>query len=216
MSVSRRLISAASTQVPSGEEIFTSTGTWTAPKNVFKVSVVCIGAGGRGGFGENAGTGNGENNFGGGGGGLGWKNDIPVTPLQTYDVVIGGSSGSYFINPQTVWGERGGLATLVTGSPPDGGSWQGDGGYDGGRGGDYVSPYKGGGGSAADYDADGANGTFGNSTNGNGTSGDGTGASGNNVGSYGYGGIASTPPSRTSDTGSGMVQIRWGYNKDFP
>jgi hypothetical protein len=52
------------------------------------VSVVCIGAGGAGTRGTSPSD---ENQLrqGGGAGGLGWKNNISVTPGQTYTVVVG-------------------------------------------------------------------------------------------------------------------------------
>ena len=52
---------------------------WTCPTNVTSVSVVCIGGGGGG-----NGGGFGIGGAGGGGGGLGYKNNISVTPGQTY------------------------------------------------------------------------------------------------------------------------------------
>ena len=64
---------------PSGSQIFDTFGTysWTAPEGVTSVCVVCVGAGG--GYGGTS----------GGGGGLGWKNNIPVVPGQSYTVVVG-------------------------------------------------------------------------------------------------------------------------------
>ena len=74
--------------VPDGQQTYTSAGTynWTCPANVTSVSVVCIGGGGGGNGGGNGVGGAG----GGGGGGLGYKNNISVTPGQTYTVVVGG------------------------------------------------------------------------------------------------------------------------------
>lgn len=61
---------------PSGQQAYTSQGmySWTCPLGVYNVSVVCVGAGGGG---------------GGGGGGLGWRNNIQVSPGQTYTVSVG-------------------------------------------------------------------------------------------------------------------------------
>ena len=85
------------------------TYTWTCPRNVRSVCVVCVGGGGAGG----------SKNYmvGGGGGGLGWRNNIPVTPGQNYKVVVGkggvhgqssGNGGdSYFLNTSTVLGGGG-------------------------------------------------------------------------------------------------------------
>ena len=72
---------------PSGQQSYTSAGafTWTAPAGVTSVCAVCVGAGG-----------NESTAAGDGGGGLGWKNNIPVVPGQSYQVVVGaqGTSGA--------------------------------------------------------------------------------------------------------------------------
>lgn len=67
-----------------GQELFTSTGinTWTCPANVTSISAVCVGGGG-------GGAGGGSGGPGGGGGGLGYKNNITVTPGETYYVLVG-------------------------------------------------------------------------------------------------------------------------------
>ena len=135
-----------------GESVYTTAGTfsWTCPEGVTSVSAICIGGGGGGG-----------NSFypGGGGGGLGWKNNISVTPGQSYTVVVGAGgsarsqtysspgagfpgSASYFINTSTV---RGG-----GGSSGSGGTYTGDGGGNGGAGGS-----SGGGGGAGGYSGNG-------------------------------------------------------------
>lgn len=106
-----------------GQQAYTTPGTysWTAPAGVTKVCVVCVGAG------------NGRR-----AGGLGWKNNIAVTPGNSYTVVVGqGTYGnstpptSYFINSSTVAG-RGGRN--VNSSLLVGGSYVGDGGGNGGGG----------------------------------------------------------------------------------
>tara|TARA_Y100000766_G_C18885573_1_gene595678 strand:+ start:978 stop:1988 length:1011 start_codon:yes stop_codon:yes gene_type:complete len=58
---------------PPGQALFTNPGTysWTCPGGHTSVSAICVGAGG------------------GGGGALAWKNNIPVTPGQSYTVVVG-------------------------------------------------------------------------------------------------------------------------------
>ena len=133
----------------SGQQPYTSPGTysWTAPAGVTSVSVVAVGGGG-GGYQTWA-------NTGGSGGGLGWKNNIAVTPGQSYTVVVGagGSSNggvggnSYFINASTVEGCGGGNAssganTSCANANGYGGGYVGDGGGAGG----YASNYQGGGG----------------------------------------------------------------------
>lgn len=141
---------------PPGQQEFTTPGTytWTCPANVFSVSVVCVGGGGGGNF---AGT-------SGGGGGLGWKNDIFVTPGNSYTVVVGAGgaggvgypnpsangSNSYFISFSTVGGERG-LGGHAGGT---GGSYTGSG---GGQGGTGIA----GAGGAGGYTGKGGNGTTG-------------------------------------------------------
>ena len=184
------------TQVADGGETTEATGqqayltpgsyTWTCPANVTKVHAVCIGAGG-------GGTSSSGNFEAGGGGGLGWKNNIPVTPGQTYTVVVGdhgpqhtqGSDGqdSYFIDATTVKGGGG------KGNNQGGGDFVGDG---GGNGGTYT--VYGGGGGAGGYSADGnsesggaggkgaANGLTGGGAGGGGVGVMGEGASGTNCG----------------------------------
>jgi len=67
-----------------GQELFTETGvsTWTCPANVTSISAVCVGGGG-------GGAGGGAGGPGGGGGGLGYKNNLTVTPGETYYVLVG-------------------------------------------------------------------------------------------------------------------------------
>jgi hypothetical protein len=70
-----------------GQAQYVSAGSynWTAPAGVTSVSVVTVGGGGGGG-GYSAGT--------AGGGALGWKNSVPVTPGNSYAVVVG-AGGSF-------------------------------------------------------------------------------------------------------------------------
>ena len=133
---------------------YTSAGTysWTCPSGVTSVCVVCVGAGGKGGGG------------GGGGGGLGWRNNISVTPGQSYTVVVGAEGtnttnggDSYFINTGTVSGYGGKTATSNTGlSNTGGGSYNGQGGGTGGNGSNNTS-WGGGGGGAGGYSGNGGN-----------------------------------------------------------
>ena len=149
-----------------GSQSYTSAGThqWLCPAGVYSVSVCCIGGGGAGQ--------DGWANPAGGGAGLGWKNQISVTPGQSYVVSVGAggtsspSSGaaqmkggdSYFISVATVAGMGGGN-TNGNGSQTAGsskgnssGSYVGDGGGDGG----HASSHPGGGG-AAGYTGHGGN-----------------------------------------------------------
>jgi prepilin-type N-terminal cleavage/methylation domain-containing protein len=148
-----------------GEQSFTTAGTfsWTAPSGVTSVSVVAVGGGGGGATCWS--------NGGGGGGGLGWKNNIAVTPGQSYLVVVGaggspscgsGMSGtdSYFINTGTVRGGSG------SGSA-SGGAFTGDGGGSGGNGGQWSNP----GGGAGGYSGNGGSGVGGSGSGGAGGAG---------------------------------------------
>ena len=187
-----------------GQAAYTSPGSysWTCPSGVTLVCVVCIGGGG-GGMHYPSGT---YHMSGGAGGGLGYKNNISVTPGQSYTVVVGGgglggrySAGStaggdsYFINTTTVKGGGGNPGRYSTSAPSTGGNYVGDGGGNGG--GVYVSGSSGsgpqGGGGAGGYSGDGGRGGQNVSgrypTNG---SGGGGGGGGNNASTdtKGYGG----------------------------
>ncbi len=190
------------TLTPTGQQEYTVPGTysWVAPAGVTSVSVVCVGGGGGGRGNTSADAG------GGGGGGLGWKNNISVTPGQSYNVVVGsggvgsGNGGdSYFINPGIVAG-LGGVGGAVSGTVA-GGGYVGDGGGAGGLGGAPAS-YAGGGGGAAGYAGNGGSGlsdsgggtgttaaTPSGGGGGGGTSGHG-GGGGGGVGIYGQGSSA--------------------------
>jgi hypothetical protein len=151
--------------IPRGEAEYTTPGTysWTAPEGVTSVCVVCVGAGG-GPAANTSGAG------GGGGGGLGWKNDIPVIPGQSYTVVVGtggtrvtsgtapAGGNSFFIDTSTVAGLGGG-GGIAAGNGGVGGGFVGDGGGNGGNGGSRGSTVgAGGGGGAGGYSGNGGNG----------------------------------------------------------
>jgi hypothetical protein len=175
---------------PVGQQAYTTPGTydWTAPEEVTSVSVVCVGGGGGGHM-------YGNYSGGGGGGGLGYKNNISVTPGESYTVVVGtgGSRAtsyststtatdggdSYFINTSTVKG-GGGEAGKYNPSTDisSGGDYVGDG---GGNGGDarYPSSYAGGGAGAGGYSGDGGDSGYDNYGNGVSGSGGGGGGGGN-------------------------------------
>lgn len=211
--------------VDPGGHLFDATGlhTWTCPSHVDEVSVVCIGGGGGGGQ-------SGSGKPGGGGGGLGWKNNISVTPGQTYNLFVGsggvstgtaGTAGtsSYFINNATVSGRGGGGAGSAGGN---GGSWTGD---DGGAGGTGAPDQTdgGGGGGAGGYTGNGGNGGP-NETNGyNGSGGGGGGGSsseslpyngGGGVYPYGQGssGAGGTVNTTTNEFGKGGSGGQGGTN----
>ena len=199
-------------QVPPGQQAYTTSGTfsWTCPDNVYSVCVVCVGGGGRGG------------GAGGGGGGLGWKNNIPVNPGQSYTVVVGsggvagGANGtdSFFINTLPV---RGGGGTNGW-NGGTGGSYTGDGGGTGGSG-SSLTTWGGGGGGAGGYSGNGGNANTLSGSNGSGGGGGGgaghsstdsndskrKGGGGGGVGIYGQGSNGSGAPSTTygGDGGGG-------------
>jgi hypothetical protein len=83
--------------VVTGQQAYTTAGTysWVAPAGVTSVSVVAVGGGGGGQFGENN-AGNPGTAAGGGGGGV-YKNTITVIPGNSYTVVVGagGTAGNY-------------------------------------------------------------------------------------------------------------------------
>ena len=164
-----------------GQIAYTIAGTysWTAPAGVTSVSVVAIGGGG----GPNSAT-----NNGGGGGGLGWRNNIPVVPGQTYTVVVGAGGAlnanggaSYFISTATVAGFGG-----STGGA--GGSFVGDGGGAGGQGGTPTALfYEGGAGGAGGYSGSGGRGGYNATTGLNGQNGSGGGGGGGGAFARDYG-----------------------------
>lgn len=174
------------------------TYTWNAPPDVTSVSVVCVGGGGGGVHRSGAGG------VGGGGGGLGWKNNIPVTPGQSYTVVVGaggarvtvsagtaGSGGaSYFINTATVAGLGGAGGSNQTGGV--GGGFVGDGGGNGGSSPNYTSTVDAtGGGGAGGYSGNGGNAGAANTAGqaGSGGGGGGGGAGGSDDFAGGGGGV---------------------------
>jgi len=204
-----------------GEEIFTTSGTFTVPDGVHQISVVCVGGGGGG----NAANPGGNFIRGAGGAGLGWKNNISVTPGQSISVVVGagGDGGqlnplvinnglgfaggdSYIIDTSTVVGRGGKSGTDISG-----GTFTGDGGGNGGNGGNSAGGGVGGGGGAGGYSGKGGNGAEkplgeevipaedgqGGAGGGGGYSSGGTGGAGGGVGIFSEG---------VSGTGGGFLQ----------
>ena len=177
-----------------GQVAFTTTGTylWTAPAGVGNVHVVAVGAGGIQDSSQTAPT-------GAGGGGLGWKNNIPVIPGQSYTVVVGrgsigfvgiGDGDSYFISRDIVKG-GGGSGLFLSGTIGNGGSYTGDGGGNGGRGGiSSGAPTAGGGGNggAGGYNGNGGLGGTDRGTPGTGSGGGGGGGGAGGVGYVGWNG----------------------------
>jgi hypothetical protein len=80
----------ASTTFPRGEQIFSSSGIFTVPANVYSVKVTCVGGGGAGGTGGNSGSPDFYNVSGGNGGDGGVSVAyVAVSPANTHSIVIG-------------------------------------------------------------------------------------------------------------------------------
>ena len=161
---SREIIMAAAgvpTGPVTGQVAFTTPGgyTWVCPAGVTSVSVVCVGGGS---------SGNGAIGAAGGGGGLGYKNNIPVTPGQTYNVVVAGDSSSSYYYSSFISAS---LVRADTAMDRYGAGYLGDGGGNGGLG-------NTGGGGAGGYSGTGGAGASGV---GNGTAGTGGGGGGGGV-----------------------------------
>lgn len=142
-----------------GEELFTTVGAWvfTVPAGVTRISMVCVGAGGRGGTyrsGSSYRAGG-----GGGGGGLGYKNNVAVSPGEQLTIEVGsgvsGTGHSRVSRGGVVLcaGYRGGDAPTNQYGQGSGGTYTGDGGGEGGLGGYANSSIGsgGGGGGAGGY-----------------------------------------------------------------
>jgi len=184
-------LSAASNSITAssaGSQSYTCSGTysWVAPSGVTAVSVVAVGAGGNG-----KRTGRGAT-----AGGLGYKNNISVTPGNSYTVVVGApaanQSGSSYFSAACVVSGGGGIGGCFSGSGSlfVGGTYTGDGGGNGGRPApnNCLTNFGTGGGGAGGYSGNGGTGGYGGCCNpsGNGTSGSG-GAGGGGGGSYNTG-----------------------------
>lgn len=182
--------------VAPGQQEYTTPGTYTftAPPGVTSVCAVCIGGGGGGMYYNNWTSSYTYAMNGGSGGGLGWKNNIPVVPGNTYTVVVGagGSQGayssgstnggsSYFISSSTVAGNGGGYGRYNQSRA--GGTYVGDGGGNGGAvtNQSYTGYGPCGGGGAGGYSGNG-----GSTTNTVSYAGSGGGGGGGYVGSNNY------------------------------
>ena len=208
------------TIIAPGEQLYTTPGSylWTAPAEVTMVHVVCVGAGG---YMGGAGTTQQPNTGGPGGGALAYKNNIAVTPGQSYSVVVGnsvnGGSGqdSSFTAGFGTCTAGGGIGGNFTYHPNGGAggvpSGVFDGGGAGGAGGNAPSSAGvGGGGGAGGYSGPGGNGGQGGTgikTNGLAGSG---GGGGGGAGAEGYqvlglaGGGVGLYGQGTSGTGSNV------------
>ena len=107
-----------------GQKEYTVVGTysWTCPADVTSVCVVCIGGGGGSSAGDQHWNGSNYNGgVSGAGGGLGWKNNISVTPGQSYTVVVGdyGAAGTSTYISQYNWTVTEGCLLYTSPSPRD-------------------------------------------------------------------------------------------------
>lgn len=210
---------------PVGATLYQTVGThtWTVPAGVSSINVVAIGGGGGGGAGNSG--------HAGAGGGLGWKNNISVTPGQTYTVVVGGGGNfsttssnsaspggtSYFSSTSLVRGGGGqGAANNPTETQLDyiaaGGTYTGDGGGNGGAGGyDRGNNGGSGGGGAGGYSGNGGFGAYEGTASGAGSGGGGGGGSQNSDtnGSGGGGGGVGIYGQGTS--GGGLSRQGFSY-----
>ncbi len=201
-----------------GQQAFTTAGSysWVAPAGVTSVSVVAVGSGSAPNGASSARA--------SAGGGLGWKNNISVTPGNSYTVVVGqfilgSSTDSYFCSTSVV---KGGTATA--GDSPGtytgtGGGNGGSSGWTGGAGTGYASGgaggYSGNGGNGGSWFSGGAsNGTAGSGGGGGGgglafatCAGARGGAGGGGVGLLGQG---SSGAGGTSSYGSGSRSATGG------
>ena len=197
-------------EIPSGDQIFTTSGNFIVPFGVSQISAVTVGGGGASGSSLNGGPD--QAGGGGGGGGLAYGT-FSVTPGETLTVTVGSGGtttttirGDGFSGGTTIISR--GATVLLSGSGGGGGRYsssgggvggssggtQRDGGGSGGLGGQPSSNSGGGGGGgAAGYSGNG----------GNGGTGQGIGSNGNGGG--GGGGAQET--SGTQNNGGGGVGI---------
>jgi len=198
---------------PQGQQVFTSSGTFTVPTGVTQVSAVVVGGGG-GGAGSDGDRN--EGNTGGGGGGLAYGT-FTVSPGESLTVTVGAAGAA---GPSGDDGGAGGTTTIARGATTllSGGGGQGgqeretaaraggasggterDGGGTGGSSGSATNDNSGsGGGGAAGYSG---NGGAGGSNGGSGSAGSGGGGAGGNSATTG-----------TADGGGGVGLLGEGSN----
>jgi len=202
--------------VPSGQQAFTTAGTysWTAPFGVTSVSVVCVGAGGQSINWSSEGT------AGGGGGALAYINNYSVTPGNSYTVIVGTPTGGGSNQGNSAFGGALGSAPVEAqgagnSSPAPynggiGGIVVAGTGYSGGNGGQVggAESVRSGGGGAGGYAGAGGAGRTLNTNGDNGTGGSGGGGTATNFsGIYvgGSGGGVGILGQGTSGTGGSFA-----------
>lgn len=204
--------SVTPTKIPTGQQAYTTSGTysWVAPTGVTSVSVVAVGSGGGG-----CTQGKAYSVAGGGGGGLTYRNNLAVTPGSSYTVVVGATSStcgnlSSFNSTIVACGGKRGRAGAGCGL--GGGGSGGTASYTGGTGG----ATGGGGGGAAGYTANGGNGTkagagqLGAGGGGVGLLGGAAGGGGGGVGTIGKAGSATGGTGGSGGSAGGTNPACWG------
>lgn len=186
-----------------GQEIWTAPGTydWVCPEGVESICCVIISAG------QNAFRNTGGGYWQGGyGGGLRYKNNIPVVPGQTYQIIVGGPSNTVALCQSSAFGMF--VGTYNAGTAFGNG-------VAGGWGGSQSNSANASNGGHAGKYTNGAN----NSGSGTGKCGDGTNLKGG-VGSTG----TTTVPGKAGGGGgfqtapgaSGGARIIWGTGRAYP
>jgi hypothetical protein len=205
--------------------VFTATGTtvWVAPAGVTQVFAETWGGGGSGA------TGSASNNGGGGAGGEYGAAFIPVTPGNSYNVVVGTGGAAQAVsatngNPGVASSFTGDSAQSVTANPGGGGvtrqEWQGGGQGAGGTGSTATVEFRGGAGGPANPYGGGGGSSAGAATAGNAGDGYGNGApapadggaggNANAIGSVpGGGGGGSTSATASGAGASGQVRLTY-------
>lgn len=204
--------SVTPTKIPTGQQAYTTSGTysWVAPTGVTSVSVVAVGSGGGGGTQSKTFA-----NYGGGGGGLTYANNYSVTAGNSYTVVVGAASStngnfSSFVCVKACGGKRGRACGTQCGL--GGGGSGGTASFTGGQGG----ATGGGGGGAAGYTANGSNGKaagggqLGAGGGGVGLLGGAAGGGGGGVGTIGVAGSATGGAGGSGGCAGGTNPACWG------
>jgi hypothetical protein len=219
-------------QTPMGTAavVFTATGTtvWAAPAGVTQVYAECWGGAGSGA------TGSASNNGGGGGGSEYAAAFIPVTPTNSYNVVVGTGGAAQSVsasngNAGVASSFTGDSSMSVTANPGAGGltraEWQGGGQGTGGSGSTATVEFRGGAGGPANPYGGGGGSSAGSATTGNAGDGYGNGApapadggSGGNANTAGSvpGGGGGGSQSATASGAGASGQVRLTYPGGAP
>ena len=238
MSAIQQVMAALGGAAAPGQQVFTSSGTFTVPAGVTSICAVAVGRGKNGAAGDGMGT----PGRGGEGGTLSYTNSISVTPGESLTVTIAtstsGSTGETTLKRSSTvllaaraGGQTSGQANVGTSfaggttSAPSGGYGSGGGGaggysgaggaggnYGGGSAGSGGSGGGGGGGNSGDYSGGGGGvGLLGAGTNGTAGSGSGGGGGGGSGGAAGAsGGSGSTGGAYGGGGGGGNVDYAGG------